>query len=382
MKDPVEARVKFNIREKKVNDLYRCSFVYETTTQMEQLLDKLMHLESGGGETTVQEKVLAASDRATAPAGKGTLPPLCPVEFPPPIHFGELGELLERCKLGEHLKAFEAAQVDLETLSAFSPEGLDAALKEIGLCLGARVRFTKLLQDKRKGEAAAAKKKEKKDEQARLTAKEEAEEKEEDMERDIIAKAREESWVVIKVDTNVNDSTHPQLVKLYIQIKIADDGEREERVMKEIIESFEPAGGGGGSCGGGLCEGAKVKADYKRKGKMLSGKITRDHGDGTFDIEYGRYAALEIAIISREGHAIMHEPHECEVEPHAPYDEDEPRSWWPFARGGPEDTTRDVQKYMVTIHDLYKVVRLTHIPNPKTNIPELQTLLAAGGYVL
>ena len=60
MKDPVEARVKSHIREKRVNDLYRCSFVYENDTkddhtgfeQMKGLLDKLMHIEH---EATIKQ---------------------------------------------------------------------------------------------------------------------------------------------------------------------------------------------------------------------------------------------------------------------------------------------------------------------------------------
>merc|ERR1712025_934490 len=95
------------------------------------------------------------------------------------------------------------------------------------------------------------KKETKEDEKARLAAEKKAEEEE-------VEKARENTWVVIKVDTNVNDSTHPQLVKLYIQVKVALD-------------------------------------------------------EGVY-----KYVALEIAIISKDSHEIMNEPHECVVKPHTP----------------------------------------------------------------
>ena len=315
MKDPVEARVKYHIRDKRVNDLYRCSFVYENDKkddhtgfeQMKRLLDKLMHIEA-----TIKDK-----QPSIEPA------PTKLMELPPPTNYDEIGNLLERCELQEHLRAFKAAQVDLKTLSAFSPEELDAALKEIGLCLGARDRFKRLLRDDQK-KAARAKKEEKKretkeDEKARLAAKEKAEEEEEEKSTQIMKKARESTWVVIKVDTNVNDSTHPQLVKLYIQVKVA-----------------------------------------------------LDEGD--------KYVALEIAIISKDSHEIMNEPHECVVKPHTPDDADE-RGWRPFAAcRGPKIKPEDETKYMVTIHDLYKVVRLNSIPDQ--NKDELTSLVKRGEYAL
>merc|ERR1711998_701282 len=152
------------------------------------LLDKLMHIEHEATRKHEQASIEPAPTELMV--------------LPPPTNYDEIGNLLERCEPREHLRAFEAAQVDLETLSAFSPEELDAALKEIGLCLGARNRFKRLLRDDQK-KAAPAKEEEKKSMQ-------------------IMEEARENTWVVIKVDTNVNDSTSPHLVKLYIQVKVAD----------------------------------------------------------------------------------------------------------------------------------------------------------------
>ena len=61
-----------------------------------------------------------------------------------------------------------------------------------------------------------------------------------------------------------------------------DDGERETRVAKRLIRST--GGGGGGS--DRLEEGDKVEADYRGRGKFYPGKITRDRGDDTYDISY------------------------------------------------------------------------------------------------
>ncbi|KAH8065394.1 tudor domain-containing protein [Aureococcus anophagefferens] len=61
-----------------------------------------------------------------------------------------------------------------------------------------------------------------------------------------------------------------------------DDGERETRVEERLIRAKD--GGGGG--GGGLREGAKVEARYRGREKYYPGKITRDRGDGTFDIDH------------------------------------------------------------------------------------------------
>ena len=73
MKDPVEARVKYHIRDKRVNDLYRCSFVYENKKpgfeqgfeQMKGLLDKLMHIEH---EATIKDKQPSIEPAPTEPA--------------------------------------------------------------------------------------------------------------------------------------------------------------------------------------------------------------------------------------------------------------------------------------------------------------------------
>ena len=62
-----------------------------------------------------------------------------------------------------------------------------------------------------------------------------------------------------------------------------EDGERESRVNKRLIRSKDGSGGGGG---GRLMEGDKVEADYRGRGKFYPGKIRRDRGDDTYDIDY------------------------------------------------------------------------------------------------
>ena len=76
-----------------------------------------------------------------------------------------------------------------------------------------------------------------------------------------------------------------------------DDGEQETRVKEELIEA-EGGGGAGGrkkksgfdsddDVGGGrLVVGSRVKARYRGKSKFYPGVITRDRGDGTYDIDY------------------------------------------------------------------------------------------------
>jgi hypothetical protein len=68
-----------------------------------------------------------------------------------------------------------------------------------------------------------------------------------------------------------------------------DDGERETRVSEEYIRS---AGGTrvgdhrGSPRSNRLQEGAKVEARYRGRSKYYPGRISRDRGDGTFDIDY------------------------------------------------------------------------------------------------
>merc|ERR1719149_424052 len=63
-----------------------------------------------------------------------------------------------------------------------------------------------------------------------------------------------------------------------------DDGDVEKYVEAENLRSVGGSGGGGG--GDRLREGDKVEANYRGKGKFYKGKISRDRGDGTFDIDY------------------------------------------------------------------------------------------------
>ena len=69
-----------------------------------------------------------------------------------------------------------------------------------------------------------------------------------------------------------------------------DDGESESRVEESMIRLI----GGGGDTGGRspskssnrIEEGSKVEGNYRGKGKWYPGKVTRDRGDGTFDVSY------------------------------------------------------------------------------------------------
>ncbi|KAJ1451183.1 hypothetical protein M885DRAFT_570320 [Pelagophyceae sp. CCMP2097] len=63
-----------------------------------------------------------------------------------------------------------------------------------------------------------------------------------------------------------------------------DDGEKETRVDEKLIRSMDGGGSGGGK--GNLKEGDKIEARYRGREKFYPGKITRDRGDGTFDIDY------------------------------------------------------------------------------------------------
>merc|ERR1711988_292921 len=63
-----------------------------------------------------------------------------------------------------------------------------------------------------------------------------------------------------------------------------DDGDREMGVREADIQAEDGGGGGGG--GGKLREGDKVEARYRGKSRYYPGKISRDRGDGTYDIDY------------------------------------------------------------------------------------------------
>ena len=70
-----------------------------------------------------------------------------------------------------------------------------------------------------------------------------------------------------------------------------DDGESETRVEARLIRSLD--GGGRGSRspsprGGGrgrLREGAKIEARYRGRSRFYPGRIARDRGDGTYDVD-------------------------------------------------------------------------------------------------
>ena len=62
-----------------------------------------------------------------------------------------------------------------------------------------------------------------------------------------------------------------------------DDGDREMSVREADIEAQDGGGGGGG---GKLREGDKVEARYRGKSRYYPGRISRDRGDGSYDIDY------------------------------------------------------------------------------------------------
>jgi len=61
-----------------------------------------------------------------------------------------------------------------------------------------------------------------------------------------------------------------------------DDGESETRVEKDLIRLKD----GDVKKPARLEEGSKVEGNYRGRGKWYPGKITRDRGDGTYDISY------------------------------------------------------------------------------------------------
>ena len=52
-------------------------------------------------------------------------------------------------------------------------------------------------------------------------------------------------------------------------------------MAKRVIRKLDD-----GSSGGRLREGDRIEADYRGRGKFYPGKITRDRGDDTYDIDY------------------------------------------------------------------------------------------------
>jgi len=68
-----------------------------------------------------------------------------------------------------------------------------------------------------------------------------------------------------------------------------DDGEKELSVAPELIRAVGGSRGGRSpkkSSSGSLREGSKVKGNYRGRGKFYAGVISRDRGDGTYDIDY------------------------------------------------------------------------------------------------
>ena len=65
-----------------------------------------------------------------------------------------------------------------------------------------------------------------------------------------------------------------------------DDGEAETRVEEHLIRSLD--GGGRGR----LREGAKIEARYRGRSRYYPGRIARDRGDGTYDVDCAQAASF------------------------------------------------------------------------------------------
>jgi hypothetical protein len=70
-----------------------------------------------------------------------------------------------------------------------------------------------------------------------------------------------------------------------------DDGETEVRVSEDMVRPIETTSArhqspNRRSAHPRLEEGMKVEANYRGRGKFFAGKIRKDRGDGTFDIDY------------------------------------------------------------------------------------------------
>ncbi|KAJ1449626.1 hypothetical protein M885DRAFT_534948 [Pelagophyceae sp. CCMP2097] len=64
-----------------------------------------------------------------------------------------------------------------------------------------------------------------------------------------------------------------------------DDGEKETRVDEKLIRSKD-SGSSSSAAKGVFTEGDKIEARYRGRDKFYPGKIMRDRGDGTFDVDY------------------------------------------------------------------------------------------------
>ncbi|KAJ1383804.1 hypothetical protein B484DRAFT_460160, partial [Ochromonadaceae sp. CCMP2298] len=83
-----------------------------------------------------------------------------------------------------------------------------------------------------------------------------------------------------------------------------DDGEKETgkeasmvRLLGGATVALSP------SRGGRLEEGAEIEGNYRGRGKLYAGKISRDNRDGTFDVDY-HDGEKEIDVAARDVHRI------------------------------------------------------------------------------
>ena len=65
-----------------------------------------------------------------------------------------------------------------------------------------------------------------------------------------------------------------------------DDGEKETSVEEKLIRPRSISPTKAAAAASRIKEGDKVDADYRGKGKYYPGKISRDRGDGTYDVDY------------------------------------------------------------------------------------------------
>ena len=76
-----------------------------------------------------------------------------------------------------------------------------------------------------------------------------------------------------------------------------DDGEKETRVLEEYIKQTDSSPRGDsrsprGRRGSRLSEGDAIEARYRGRSKYYKGRIRRDRGDGTYDVDCEHAASL------------------------------------------------------------------------------------------
>ena len=83
-----------------------------------------------------------------------------------------------------------------------------------------------------------------------------------------------------------------------------DDGEKETRVLEEYIKQTDSSPRGDsrsprGRRGSRLSEGDAIEARYRGRSKYYKGRIRRDRGDGTFDVDCRACGVLAFKVDAR-----------------------------------------------------------------------------------